>query len=99
MKDVLPAEVLNYPKAGFGAPINYWLREELRPFIEALLSEKQILSRGIFKPEAVQMMKREYFKGERDWSMQLWALLVLEIWQRVFIERANPWEEPSLASL
>src|SRR5204862_7185000 len=30
MADVLPAEVLRQPKAGFAAPIDYWLANDMR---------------------------------------------------------------------
>lgn len=96
MKEELPPEVNKHPKAGFGAPINYWLKDDLRPVIEELLSKKAIIERGIFNYEVVKKMKDEYFKGRRDWSMQIWTLLVLELWQRVFFERSNAWEIPSM---
>src|SRR6478736_1671972 len=34
MKDVLPSEVLQQPKAGFGAPIDYWLAHELKEMVD-----------------------------------------------------------------
>ena len=47
MKDVLPSEVLRQPKAGFGAPIDYWLAHELKEMVDDLLSETQIRKRGL----------------------------------------------------
>ncbi len=42
MKDVLPREVLSQPKAGFAAPIDYWLANDLKEMTDDLLSESRI---------------------------------------------------------
>ena len=39
MRDILPAEVLRQPKAGFAAPVDYWLANDLREMVDDLLSE------------------------------------------------------------
>ena len=41
MRDVLPEEVLNQPKAGFAAPVDYWLAHDLREMVDDLLSESR----------------------------------------------------------
>ena len=38
MQDVLPREVLRQPKAGFAAPVDYWLAQDLREMLDDLLS-------------------------------------------------------------
>ena len=48
MKEVLPKEVLRQPKAGFAAPVDYWLANDLRPMVDDLLSESQVRSRGFY---------------------------------------------------
>src|SRR4029077_20318793 len=37
MKDILPREVLSQPKAGFAAPIDYWLAHDLKEMTDDLL--------------------------------------------------------------
>ena len=53
MHDVLPAEVLRQPKAGFAAPVDYWLAHDLKEMVDDLLSSKQIRDRGLFQPEKI----------------------------------------------
>lgn len=84
MRDILPAGVLRQPKAGFAAPVDYWLAYDLKVFVDDLLSEFQVRKRGIFRPEAVRTLVEEHRSGSRDWSMQLWQLLTLELWMRMF---------------
>ena len=84
---MLPAEVLQQPKAGFGAPVDYWLAHELKPMVDDLLSESRLKQRGIFQPDAVRSLVQQHRSGAQDWSMQIWQLLTLEIWMEQFIDK------------
>jgi len=93
MAGMLPAEILRQPKAGFGAPIDYWLAHELKPMIDELLSESRLKKRGIFQPGEVRSLVEQHRIGKQDWSMQIWQLLTLEIWMEQFID-SNPKDIP-----
>ncbi len=86
MRDMLPDEVLRQPKAGFAAPVDYWLAHDLRPMVDDLLSETQIRKRRLFRPEAVRRYIDEQRQGMQDWSMQIWQFLTLEIWMQLFLD-------------
>ncbi len=86
MRGILPEEVITQPKAGFFAPIDYWLANDLKPMVEELLSASQIRQRGLFRPEGVRRLVEEHRRGQRDWSMQIWQFLTLEMWMRVFLD-------------
>ena len=86
MQDVLPAEVLRQPKAGFAAPVDYWLANDLREMVDDLLSDTNIRKRGLFRPEVVRRFVDEHRSGAEDWSMQIWQFLTLENWMRIFLD-------------
>ncbi len=86
MRDVLPAEVLRQPKAGFAAPVDYWLAHDLREMVDDLLSDTNIRKRGLFRPEAVRRFVEEHRSGAEDWSMQIWQFLTLEHWMGIFLD-------------
>ena len=86
MDRILPREVLQQPKAGFAAPVDYWLAHDLKEMVDDLLSESQIRQRGLFRPEKVQEFVAEQRRGTQDWSMQIWQFLTLELWSRVFLD-------------
>lgn len=86
MRDLLPQEVLEQPKAGFAAPVDYWLANDLREMVDDFLSERQIGERGVFRPAAVRTLVKEHRAGTQDWSMQIWQLLTLEIWSQLFLD-------------
>jgi len=86
MRSMLPHEVMRQPKAGFAAPIDYWLAHDLRSLVDDLLSESQIRRRRLFRPEVVRQYIDEHRCGSQDWSMQIWQLLTLEIWMQLFLD-------------
>src|SRR2546429_8588304 len=56
MEPYLPRRAICRPKTGFGAPLRRWLRNELRPLVDDVLSADTIRRRGIFDPVAVGRM-------------------------------------------
>ena len=94
MRDALPAEVLRQPKAGFAAPVDYWLANDLREMVDDLLGETAVRQRGLFEPKAIRRFIDEQRSGAEDWSMQIWQFLTLENWMRVFLDGgARQWNE------
>jgi asparagine synthase (glutamine-hydrolysing) len=82
----VPREALYRRKRGFVMPASRWLRGELAPYAKALLSERTVEERGIFRPAAVAGMLEEHLSGQRDWGDPLWTLMVLEVWHRLFVD-------------
>jgi asparagine synthase (glutamine-hydrolysing) len=99
MRDILPREVLQQPKAGFAAPVDYWLAHDLKEMVNDLLSPAQLHQRGLFKPAAVQRFVDEHRNGRQDWSMQIWQFLTLELWMRTFLDGGARKFESEFASL
>ncbi|HEX8139403.1 MAG TPA: asparagine synthase (glutamine-hydrolyzing) [Pyrinomonadaceae bacterium] len=83
---LLPRDVVWRKKAGFGAPIRSWLRGPLRPLTEELLSEETIRRRGLFRPEEVRRIIAANLSGREDYNLQVFQLMTLELWQRIFID-------------
>jgi asparagine synthase (glutamine-hydrolysing) len=86
MAPLLPAEVLQQPKASFAAPVDYWLANDVREMVDEVLSEAQIKRRNIFRPDAVRAMIDQHRAGKQDWSMQIWQFITLELWMQTFVD-------------
>jgi asparagine synthase (glutamine-hydrolysing) len=80
MSDVLPPEVIQGPKQGFGIPIKYWLRDELGTFARERLLSPGGRALDYLNRAAVENVLRSHQRGGRDLSDRIWALLVLEEW-------------------
>jgi asparagine synthase (glutamine-hydrolysing) len=85
MADKLPSSILNRRKEGFSIPMKNWLRRELRPLMESLLSRERIEARGLFEWPAVQRRMREHLQGSRNHAHQLFPLMVFERWAQEFL--------------
>ncbi|MGP0021572.1 MAG: asparagine synthase (glutamine-hydrolyzing) [Candidatus Sulfotelmatobacter sp.] len=99
MRDILPREVLQQPKAGFAAPVDYWLAHDLKEMVDDLLSPAQLRHRGLFQPAVVQRYIDEHRSGRQDWSMQIWQFLTLELWMQTFLDGGARKFESELAPL
>lgn len=80
----LPREIVYRQKRGFSVPIARWLRRELRPTIDDLLSESRLKSAGLFNAAFVRRMIEAHQSGRTDYRRPLWALLCFELWRKQF---------------
>jgi len=86
MRDVLPPEILRRKKMGFNPPLPRWLNGELKPLLRHLLAPGVIERRGIFRSDAVQRLLQEHAENKRDNALKIWALLTIEVWQRMYLD-------------
>jgi asparagine synthase (glutamine-hydrolysing) len=84
MRPHLPPEIIDRAKAGFPVPINEWLRNELKPNVrEVLFSSKSGVSRFL-NMRHIQNMWEAHQEGRQVFGMQLWLLVLLELWLKRF---------------
>ncbi len=84
--DLLPPEIRKRPKMGFGVPLDHWFRGPLAEFAREVLLDGRTLRRGLFRPAVVRQLVEAHLSGRFDHSYRLWALLVLELWQRRWMD-------------
>ncbi len=88
-RGIVSDEIIDRPKAGFGAPYRHWLRHDLGSMWNDLMNPRAIENRGWFRPDAIQRLRSQSQAGRADYYMLQWALLALELWARQFIDQ-NP---------
>ncbi len=86
MRGILPEEILRRKKMGFAPPLPMWINRELKPLVAGMLDPAAIKRRGIFRADSVARLLRDHSEGRRDNSMQIWALLMVEVWQRMYMD-------------
>ncbi len=86
VRDLVPAAILDRPKQGFGIPIDRWINEQLRERVRGTLTEPRTMQRGFIEPRYVNLLLDEHERGRRDHATELWALFMLELWQRKFVD-------------
>jgi asparagine synthase (glutamine-hydrolysing) len=88
--DLLPPDILDRKKRGFGTPMGAWLKQELAPMMDELLSEDALERRGLFEPGVVRALIVQHEQNRVDGTDRLAALMNLEIWARMYLDRRTP---------
>jgi asparagine synthase (glutamine-hydrolysing) len=83
---LVPRQILDRPKQGFGVPIGHWFRGSLRDVFGDVLGSPLARQRGYFNGAFIDRVLQEHLSGRRDHSLRLWQLLVFELWHRQYVD-------------
>ena len=84
---LLPKDILERRKRGFGAPMGAWLKGELAPLLRDVLSEASVEARGLFSYPQVASLIAAHEANRIDGTDRLLSLLNFEIWARLHLDR------------
>jgi asparagine synthase (glutamine-hydrolysing) len=90
LADVLPPDVLERKKRGFGTPMGAWLKGDLAPLVREVLSETAVTARGLFHYPVVARLIADHEGNRIDGTDRLLSLVNLEIWARIYLDRREP---------
>lgn len=97
-RNLLPEEILQKKKHGFGLPTGDWLRHHagFRELARSLLLDARSVQRGYFrKPALERLLKLHDEEKSSYYGSQIWTFMMLELWHRHHVDRA--WSEPEKA--
>ena len=77
--DLLPSEILNRRKRGFGIPLAAWLRTTWRKQAEEALFEGPLISEGFIERKLLIEIWNAHQSRHSDYSYLLWTLLMLSL--------------------
>ena len=80
-RSLVPANLIDRPKMGFGIPRAEWLRTEMKEKVTDLLTDKEATDRGRFTQKEVKKILDLHMSGT-DRDQILWPILMLELWAR-----------------
>jgi asparagine synthase (glutamine-hydrolysing) len=81
--DLLPPENARRRKKPFGAPVGEWLAAA----VPVYLSDSRLVADGVLAQPGIQEVIDCRFTDPRRYDEQAWALVMLEVWYRVFIRQ------------
>lgn len=80
LRGIVPDEVMDRPKMGFGIPIDHWFRNELKNYSYERLLDGELVRRGIARRDYIQRLLNQHNATQINYSPHIWALLTLELW-------------------
>ena len=86
MKNFLPEMIIKRPKQGFGLPIQFWMQEDLIDFSAEILLDDRTRRRRIINVDFLERMIKWTRLRKDNFGIQLWMLLVFELWCREFLD-------------
>ena len=89
MEPFLPPEIIRRPKAGFGAPIRSWIKNDFQDLIAKYLNKESLKNRGLFNHNSVSEILKKNSSGEIDASYLIICLMSIEIWSRHYLDGIN----------
>jgi asparagine synthase (glutamine-hydrolysing) len=81
----VPDRILKRKKAGFPVPYEFWLRNNLKDQVRAILTDRKTNERGYFRKAAVEKL----INANSDfgtYSKEVFSLVALELWHRMFVD-------------
>ena len=79
---MLPRQIWNRKKMGFGVPLGSWFQNELRSLTEQRLLSDDSRCQQFFRADALNSLVQQHMTGKVNHCYRLWNLLVLESWLR-----------------
>jgi asparagine synthase (glutamine-hydrolysing) len=80
--DLLPREIVDRRKRGFGVPLDRWFREDLATYVDATLGAPDARVKRHVSADAVDRLLAEHGERARNHGHALWTLLTLEVFLR-----------------
>lgn len=85
--DMVPRELVDRPKKGFGVPRRAWLMNELKEQLEMYCDEVALEKQGIFSPAGIRNIIDKMNKDSWWFYDQVvWGFLVFQMWYQEYIE-------------
>jgi asparagine synthase (glutamine-hydrolysing) len=76
----IPKNLMERPKMGFAIPMNRWLKNDLKPYIQHYLDPNRLQQQGIFNASEVDKYVSQFLNGKDEYGMKVWYLLSFQLW-------------------
>jgi asparagine synthase (glutamine-hydrolysing) len=86
LRDLLPDEIIDRGKRGFGAPIGGWFKNELSEYLDSVLNEETVRQRDVFDWPSIQHLRDEHCNNRQDHTDHLLSLMNFELWSQMYVD-------------
>ncbi len=97
LRGIVPDDILDAPKTGFGVPFQYWLRTSLAGYMKSVLLDTGLT---LFDRPALEQVIAAHVSGQAEHGYLLYKLLNLALWinrydVKLFAEPVTGTESPA----
>ncbi|HDJ23659.1 MAG TPA: asparagine synthase (glutamine-hydrolyzing) [Candidatus Aminicenantes bacterium] len=86
MEPYLPREILSRRKIGFDIPLGVWIKNELKDFVQEILSPEALQKHGFFNQKFITQILNEHFEGKHNHRQLLWPLIIFQFWYNFYLD-------------
>ena len=86
----LPESLLSRKKVGFAVPMTSWFRGSLGDALERFTLGPEARDEPLVDPARVRRALTLHRAGRYDFGKELWSVLTLDVWARIFLDGADP---------
>lgn len=80
VRGIIPDEIIDRRKQGFGAPVGEWLCTSLKKELPEVLWNSKIWDANILNRKAVEKLLEDHQNGRAETSFRIWNLITLALW-------------------
>jgi asparagine synthase (glutamine-hydrolysing) len=89
VRGLVPDEIIDRPKMGFGAPMVQWLRGDFGRAVQAELESTRFFDRFPARREVVLDMLRRHRAGQADFALYVWTFYNAVAWYDSWIDSSR----------
>lgn len=89
LEPYVPSECMYRPKVGFRVPVAKLIRENAYEATRSTLMGERFLDRRLIRRSFIEEMLQEHHTGRQEHGTRLWALIMLELWFRTWIDNED----------
>jgi asparagine synthase (glutamine-hydrolysing) len=82
VRGIIPDEIIDRKKKGFGAPVSEWLKtnKDIQEKLINIIKNSQLHHLGILDYSYINQLINDHLSGRHDNSFKLWNLVTLSLW-------------------
>ncbi len=78
----LPKDIMDRPKMGFAIPVDKWLKNELKDYVEEYVSDKYDT---VLDGKELEKIKKLFFLGRVNYNV-IWNVLIFQMWYKRWVQ-------------
>jgi asparagine synthase (glutamine-hydrolysing) len=78
--NIVPRELIERPKMGFGVPVGSWINGPLKDWANSLLTEDKLNREGLLNTKLIRDRWLAHQSGSANWDSFLWSVLMFMLW-------------------